>query len=276
MTAPHNPQRKTALITGGSAGLGLEIARVFAASDYDVVIVGRNQQRLEAASRTAVRRDGTPAIAIVGDLSHAEACQSAAEQVRERTGRLDVLVNCIGASDRGLAKDLTAQRIHELIDQNVTATLLCTQAMLPLLSENRGSIVNIGSLAGKVGARYLGGYNLAKHALTGLTQQLRLELRETGVHVGLVSPGPIRREDAGNRYDDRTDASLPEQARAPGGGTKVKGLDPRRVAVVVRRCAEERIPDIVLPGYLRLLIALGHISPPLGDWLLLKFTSKSQ
>jgi short-subunit dehydrogenase len=228
---------------------------------------------LQTAAQTARRRDGTPASTIVADLTRREDCFRAAEQITESFGRLNVLVNCIGTSDRGLVRELSAERLHELMDLNVATTLQCTQAMLPLLEASRGSVVNIGSLAGKVGARYLGGYNAAKHALSGLTQQMRLEFRESGVHVGLVSPGPIRREDAGHRYADRTGESLPGRASAPGGGAKVKGLDPERVARAVLNCAEHRRCDVVLPGHLRILIAVGHAWPPLGDWLLLKFTS---
>jgi len=268
---PH--RRRTVLVSGGSAGLGLEIAKVFAAADDDVVLVGRSAERLEQAAAQVTRRDGTPATALVADVTRQTDCLRLAEEVRQRFGQLHALINCVGASDRGRVQELTASRVHELIDVNVVAALQCSNAMLPLLEASHGSIVNIGSLAGKVGARYLGGYNLAKHALTGMTQQLRLELRPRGVHVGLVSPGPIRRADAGTRYADRTAGSLPEKAGRPGGGTKVKGLAPERVARAVYMCVQRRTPDVILPGYLRWLIAVGHASPPLGDWLLLKFTS---
>lgn len=273
---PHQPidkRRLTVLITGGSAGLGLEIARVFACADYEVILVGRSADRLRAAAEQTTRADGTAATSIAADVTNAADCDRIAAEVRQRFGRLDTLINCVGVSDRGLARELSAERVHELIDVNVVAPLQCTRALLPLLEASRGSIVNIGSLAGKVGARYLGGYNLAKHALAGLTQQLRLELRDRGVHVGLVSPGPIRRDDAGARYADRTSGTLPDKAAAPGGGTKVKGLEPERVARAVYQCVQRRQPDVVLPGYLRILIAIGHASPPLGDWLLLKFTA---
>ena len=132
---------------------------------------------------------------------------------------------------------------------------------------------NIGSLAAKVGARYIGGYAIAKHALAGMTQQLRLELKPRGIHVGLVNPGPIQRSDAGQRYRDSIDDRLPAQAAAPGGGARLKGLPPQRVADAVMGCISRRRPDVVLPRHLRLLIGIGHLIPRLGDWLLMKFTS---
>ncbi|MCA9139635.1 MAG: SDR family oxidoreductase [Planctomycetales bacterium] len=266
--------RPTVLVTGGSAGLGLVIAQTFAGAGYQVIIVGRSAERLDTALETF---DGHPHRANVtilsGDLSKKTDGQRIAGIVQDRCGRLDVLVNCIGTSDRGLANDLSSERLHELIDQNVVTTLTSCQTFLPLLENSRGCVVNIGSLAGKVGARYLGGYNAAKHALTGLTQQMRLEWKDKGVHVALVSPGPIRRDDAGVRYQDQTVGALPESAAKPGGGTKVKGLPPQKVADAVLKCAQKRQTDVILPGYMRFLIVLGNAWPRLGDWLLLKFTS---
>lgn len=257
--------QKIALITGGSAGLGLVIARTLLSRGYQVVIVGRDQARLDEACRGL----GVGAIAKRCDVTSSTDVVS----VMDELPRLDALVNCVGTSDRGLIEDLDPNRLQELLDQNVFSTLLCSQAALPRLQESRGVIVNIGSLAAKVGARYIGGYSIAKHALAGLTQQMRLELKPSGVHVGLVSPGPIQRTDSGDRYRDKVDEKLPAQASAPGGGTKVKGLPPQRVADAVVRCIDKRLPDIVLPGYLRLLISFGHAFPRLGDWLLLKLTS---
>ncbi|QEG02481.1 putative oxidoreductase [Stieleria maiorica] len=253
--------------------MGSVIAETFADAGYQVIIVGRSAERLDAAKQQLQSRPGRSIATLPGDVGRRSECDRIATEVERQFGRLDSLVNCVGASDRGLADELDAERLRELIDQNVTTALLCCQALRGLLERSGGSVVNIGSLAGKVGARYLGGYNVAKHALTGLTQQLRLEWRERGIHVALVSPGPIRREDAGTRYRDRADGSLPASASAPGGGTKVKGLAPQRVARIVLQCARRRRTDVILPGYLRLLIVLGNAFPRLGDWLLIKFTS---
>lgn len=273
-------ERRVALVTGGASGLGLRIAALLGAANYQVIVVGRDTQRLETALNQL--RESLPTSAsgtddavtgLVADVTCDADVSRLFSEVQQRFGRLDVLVNCVGTSDRGLIEKLEADRLRELIEQNVVSALLCSQAALALLESRGGVIVNIGSLAAKVGARYLGGYAVAKHALAGMTQQLRLELRPRGIHVALVSPGPIRREDSANRYASRIDASLPAQAAAPGGGTRVKGLDPDVVARAVLRCVEQRLPDVVLPRHLRLLIAIGHLCPRLGDWLLVKFTS---
>lgn len=270
--------RPVAVVTGASAGLGLAIAKALLGAGYDVVGVGRDRSRLQAAG-DLLQRDCEKTVdrghfmELVANLADPPAVTALFAEIQSCLGRIDVLVNCVGQSDRGSAASLSRERLIELIDANVTTALLCSQAALPLLTASRGVIVNIGSLASKVGARHLGGYPAAKHALAGLTQQMRLEWRDLGVHVALVSPGPIRRDDAGERYQNRPqDPSLPASAMKPGGGTAIGGLKPEWIAWQVLQCIKNRTPDTVLPRYVRVLIALGHAFPSAGDWLLLRMT----
>jgi len=257
--------KPVALVTGGCAGLGLVISKTLSSAGYQVVAVDRDDEQLTRAKHEL----GSGAMTRRCDVTVAEEVNA----VFGELDRLDVLVNCVGVSDRGLIENLPTERLDQLLRLNVHCTLMCSQAALPLLKESRGVIVNIGSLASKVGARYIGAYAICKHGVAALTQQLRLELKPAGVHVGLVSPGPIRRPDAGQRYQEIVGDDLPEQAAKPGGGTKVKGQPPERVAAAVLRSIKKRRPDIVVPGYLRILIAIGNAFPRLGDWLLLKLTS---
>lgn len=280
-------EQPVAIVTGASAGLGLVIAERLLAEGYRIVVIGRDAERLSLAkerlllsanesedrSETSCSPTGFPVATHCCDLTDRSAIEGLIEDVNRSFGRLDVLVNCVGASDRGFIENLEADRAEFLFRQNVITALLCSQASIALLEKSSGVIVNIGSLASKVGARYIGGYAIAKHALAGMTQQMRLELKPRGIHVGLVSPGPIRREDEGRRYQEQMENGLPSQAKRPGAGTRVKGLPPEIVADGVVRLIRGRRPDIVLPRYLRLLIAIGHAFPRLGDWLLLKFTS---
>lgn len=249
------------------------IAKTFLHAGYHVLIVGRSHERLQLA-KNQLCEIGPEVSAWQCNVLDLSDVQELSDRIRTQFGRLDVLVNNIGQSDRGLSSELAADHLRTIFDRNVITMLQCSQAVLPLLESSRGSIVNIGSLAGKVGARYLGAYVAAKHAVSGLTQQMRLEWREKGIHVAIVSPGPIRRPDEGTRYSEHAGGSLPEHATRPGGGTRVKGLPPERVAKAVLLCAQRKRTDVILPGYLRLLITLGNAAPWLGDWLLLKFTSK--
>lgn len=265
------------MVTGGSAGLGLVIAETLLGARYDVIILGRDAERLaDAGQRLAptARAAGVRVQERVADVTCEASVAAAFATVQADFGRLNVLVNCVGQSDRGRTESLSRERLIELVDANVTSALVCSQAALPMLKDTRGVIVNIGSLASKVGARYLGGYCAAKHALAGLTQQMRLEWREYGVHVALVSPGPIQRADAGVRYA-HTGGDAPASAQRPGGGAKLRGLPPQRVAHSVLQCIRQRRGDLILPGHLRGLVAIGHAFPALGDWLIRKFTSGS-
>jgi NAD(P)-dependent dehydrogenase (short-subunit alcohol dehydrogenase family) len=265
------------LVTGGTSQVGRAIAGELLRRGYHVALVGRDAARLQAAIERlgpAGQLPDRPVLPLIAELTSADEVSRLVGEVDAAWGRLDVLVNVVGQSDRGRIDALTPQRLQELITANVTTTLLCCQQCKPLLEASHGTVINIGSLAAKVGARYLGGYPAAKHALAGLTQQLRLEWKPLGIHVALVNPGPIRSEQAGSRYADQVSqqTDLPESAARPGGGTSVKGLEAATVARAVLRMIERRSADVMLPAHLRPLVAIGHLWPALGDWLLLQFT----
>jgi short-subunit dehydrogenase len=186
-------------------------------------------------------------------------------------GRLDLLANCAGKSARGEVAATSADDFRELLDLNFLSTVRCTRAALPHLLNSRGHVVQIGSLSAKTASRYLGAYPASKFPLAAYAQQLRLELGPQGLHCLLVCPGPIRREDAGSRYDAAA-AELPPAARQPGGGVKLKGIDPdwlgRRILVV----CERREPELVVPARAKLLFAIAQLWPRLGDWIVTRMT----
>jgi short-subunit dehydrogenase len=142
-----------------------------------------------------------------------------------------------------------------------------TQCLSGLLAESRGHVVLVGSLASKVAPRYLGAYPTSKFPLVAYAQQLRLSWGANGPHVLLVCPGPIDRSDAGQRYDDATHG-LPDSARRPGGGARVRAIDPRWLAERILSACEQRKSVLVVPAKARLLFLLAELSPRLGDWLL--------
>ena len=260
------PTRRRILLTGGSAGLGRVIATALHRRGDKILVVGRDPARLRQLADQLPGTQICPA-----DVTHPADCHRVVATTLDHFGGIDALINVVGRSDRGRIESLTADHLRTLIDANVIATLNMSTAAAAPLKQSRGVVVNVGSIAGRVAPRYLGGYAIAKHALSALTQQLRLEWADDNVHVGLISPGPIRRDDAGNRYNDRVAAdNLPASAATPGGGAKLKGLDPQIVADAILKMIDRRTPDVVLPGYLRVLIAAGHLSPRLGDWMLTK------
>lgn len=240
------------------------------------MLVARNAERLaDAATEIQYQASTNDAVTVFeGDVGSLPDVKRLKEEVIAWASGMDVLVNCVGQSDRGRASELDAEHVQRLIEVNVSTAVNCVSVLLPLLRESRGSVINIGSLASKLAARYLGGYPLAKHALAGWTQQLRLECEDDGIHVGLVCPGPIRRDDGGMRYADQVaKGDLPDAAAQPGGGAKLKGLDPDVVAASVLRCIDQRRSEIILPRRARLLVIIAAIWPSMGDRLIGRFTS---
>ncbi|EMI55716.1 short-chain dehydrogenase/reductase SDR [Rhodopirellula sallentina SM41] len=213
-------------------------------------------------------------ITVTADATSSQDTLKAVELHLESFDRLDALVNVVGQSDRGRIEDLDAQKLRELFDANVISALQCSQACLPALRQTRGAIVNIGSLASRVAPRFLGGYVIVKHALAGMTRQMRMECEADGVHVGLVCPGPIAGKHAPNRYGVDEESNVPADAAAPGGGAKLQLLDPVDVAQAVIRCIVKREIEIIMPPKTRLLMGINAVSPKLADWILSKKSSK--
>ncbi len=255
---------KVVVIAGGSAGLGLSIANAFAAREARVVILGRNAASLKEAAANCESGKLEPRVA---DATNSVQLQTAVDEIRDQFGRIDVWVNNVGVSSRGSALASSPEQFRAAMETNFITAVHGTQAAAPAIIDAKGSLVFIGSLASKTASRFLGTYPSTKHAVAAYAHQLRLELKDDGVHVMLVCPGPLQREDAGTRYAAEAE-SLPDHAKQPGGGARLKGLDPKQVAEKIVRGCERRSPELVLPAKARFLFALAQCSPKLGDWLL--------
>lgn len=258
---------KKVLVTGGSAGFGYDLADRFLNAGALVAIAGRGVERLEAAAASLREKHGRDVLTLLADVSRESDVETSVARVEQEWGGLDALVNNVGRSDRGRLMGVSPEKLQDLWRTNVLSAFLCTQAALPLLRESRGHIVTIGSLASKTAAKYLGGYAMSKFPLTAFAQQLRYELADDGIHVLLVCPGPMKRDDGAERYNDLAN-DLPNIARQPGAGVKLKLLDPIRLADRVLDATERRLAELVLPGKSRLLFAISQLSPRWGDWIL--------
>lgn len=269
-------QDKVCVITGASAGLGTTISRVLAARGAQLILVARHLERLEQTADT-LRALGGKVLAVGADLTVQQDVDNLVEQVVLRFGQVDFLCNCAGRSSRGAVLDTTPEDFQQLLDINFLATVRTTRAFAPSLLQQRGHVVQIGSLASKVAARYLGAYPASKFALAAYSQQLRLELGPEGLHVLLVCPGPIVRPDNQNNATSRyakAAEGLPVEANQPGGGAKLNGIDPVWLAERILVACERRQVELIVPWKVRVLLALAQLSPRLGDWLLRRSTSK--
>jgi NAD(P)-dependent dehydrogenase (short-subunit alcohol dehydrogenase family) len=258
-------QDKAVLVTGGSSGLGRVIAEAFSQAGAKLAIVGLEQSQVQQAAEE-MRAAGRDVLGIYADITQQPDVDRLFGETLDRFGRLDVLVNCAGRSMRGKVLDTTPEQFRDLMELNFFALVRCTRAAVPHLLEQRGHVVNIGSLAAKSAARWVGAYPATKFAVAAYSQQLRLELGPQGLHVLLVCPGPIERKDA-RLYPLEGLEDVPESARAPGAGVRVHAIPPADLAKAILRSCERRRPELVIPGKARLLFAISQLWPTLGDWI---------
>lgn len=174
---------KTVVVTGGAGGIGTEICRKFASAGYRVIVgYNRSVQKAEALARE------------IGGVSlHLDVCQSeSVSRFAESAGRADVLVNNAGIAAQRLFTDITEEEWDRMFDVHVKGAFRLCQAFLPaMLREKDGSIVNVASMWGQVGASCEVHYSAAKAALIGMTRALAKELGPSGIRVNCVSPGVI-------------------------------------------------------------------------------------
>jgi short-subunit dehydrogenase len=183
---------RTVLITGGSRGLGLALAREMAGRGARLAICGRDPESLERA-RTSLARLGAEVIAVPCDVTDQGSVQGLVEQVRGRLGPIDVLINNAGVIEVGPAETMSLADYQEAMATNFWGMLYPTLAVLPEMRERKtGRIVNITSIGGKLGIPHLLPYSASKFAAVGFSQGLRAELAGEGIKVVTVVPGLMR------------------------------------------------------------------------------------
>ena len=263
-------QDKVVLVTGGSNGLGRVIAETFAAAGAKLAIVGLEAADVEKTAQE-MKDLKCEVLPIVADVTNAIDAQRIVDETVNHFGGLDVLVNAAGRTHRGYLMKTPLKEFQDLWNLNVMGTIACTQAAYTHLVERKGHFVNIGSLAAKSAARWVGAYPVTKHAVAAFSQQLRLEAKPDGVHVLLVCPGPVKRDNP-RLYPLKNADGIPDSALMPGGGVKVGKIDPKYLAQKILKKCEKREPELVIPRKARLLFTIAQICPKLGDWIVLKST----
>ena len=262
---------KRVLVTGGTNGLGRVIAEAFGRVGAKVAVVGLEEADARATGES-LSADGVDALALVGDVTAEADTERFARLTAERFGGIDILVNAAGRTHRGWILETPSDEILSLFKLNLLGTVQMTRTAMPyLLKSESPHVVNIGSLAAKSASRWVGAYPISKFAVAAFSQQLRLEMREKGLHVLLVCPGPVKRENP-RLYPLKHAEGIPESALMPGGGVKVGKIDPVRLAEKILDACRRRKPELVVPGKARLLFAVQQLFPRLGDWIVLKKT----
>jgi 3-oxoacyl-[acyl-carrier protein] reductase len=186
---------KVALVTGGSRGVGRAIALALAGAGAHVAVNYRGRVEDAKAVADKIRASGRKAVAIGADVSQSAAVKDLVHKVEAELGSIDVLINNAGiGTQRGL-DDLTEEEFDQTIAVNLKSAFLCTQAVLPGMRARKwGRIVNISSVAARIGGAVGPHYNASKAGLEGLTRGYAIRLVKDGVTVNAIAPGPIETE----------------------------------------------------------------------------------
>ena len=185
----------TALITGASAGLGLEYARLFAADKHDLVLVARRKDRLDALAAELAAAHGVKVHVVAADLMEPAAAQQIVDAVAALGVEVEYLVNNAGFGTNGTFWELDAAKERGMIEVNITALVVLTRAFLPgMVQRKRGRVLNIGSTAGFQPGPYMAGYYASKAFVNSFTEGLAYELRGTGVTATVSCPGATATE----------------------------------------------------------------------------------
>jgi short-subunit dehydrogenase len=183
---------RVAVVTGGSRGLGLCLARELGRRGARVALLARDAEELERASQDLASR-GATAIAIPCDVTRAEDIARSTDDVLQRFGRIDLLFNNAGTITVGPLEHMTPEDFEAALALHVMAPLRMTLAVLPgMRARGEGRIVNIASLGGLAAVPHMASYTASKFGLVGLSDALRAELAASGVRVTTVCPGLMR------------------------------------------------------------------------------------
>jgi short-subunit dehydrogenase len=235
-----------AVITGASSGIGEATARHLARSrGARCVLVARRADRLERLA--AELGNGASFVAV--DVTEAEAPRRICDHLE---GPVDVLVNNAGAAWRERFEDGGWDDVRRTMELNFNAPVRITEALLPLLRESGGSVVNVASVAGRVARPNTGAYSASKAALNAWTDALRAEEADNGVHVGAVLPGFVKTE------------GFPARELLANPATRWMVSKPERVAEAIEQVAFERRNERIVPRGYAAFVAARTLAPALA------------
>jgi len=181
----------TALITGGSKGIGYGIAASLLKEGINVAITSRDQAAADAAARELSKTGPGKVISIAADVRDFDSQKNAVAKTLEAFGRLDVLIANAGVGHFASITDLTPEQWHETIDTNLTGVFYSLKASVDALTAAKGYFISIASLAGTNFFPAASAYNASKFGLVGFTQAVMLDLRDAGVKCSTIMPGSV-------------------------------------------------------------------------------------
>jgi hypothetical protein len=255
---------KTIIITGASAGVGAACARAFATQKANLVLVARGQQGLDIIEEELSAQ--TKVLTVAMDVSNVEQCLALLVKAEEEFGTVDVLVNNAGMHSRGDLETVDPADVGAMVDINIRAPLVLSCAAIPYLRRaGGGGIVMVGSLAGMAPLQGAATYSGTKAGLRAFAYALADEMRGTGIHVGVVSPGPIDTGFIMDEIDKVEDIVFSQPMSSPGD-----------VADAVLKIAAGDKLEIPMPAASGKLTNLGYLFPRLRRYLRPKLYAKGR
>lgn len=187
----QNMENKTALITGGSKGIGYGIAAALMEQNMKVAITSRSQSKAEEVANKLNELGKGKALGVAADVRDLNSQQKVVDKVLQEWGQLDLLVANAGLGHFASIEDMTPDQWHETIDTNLTGVFYSIKAGLDALKASKGYIITISSLAGTNFFPKGSAYNASKFGVTGFTQSVMLDLRQYGIKVTTIMPGSV-------------------------------------------------------------------------------------
>jgi short-subunit dehydrogenase len=241
---------RVAVVTGASSGIGEQLARDLAARGAHVALLARRLDRLETLADELSRR-GVTALPIACDVSDRASVDAAVATVEQRMGHVDLLVNNAGYVTHALFKDHDVADIERMVRTNFLSMVYTIKAVLPGMRARRtGWIVNLSSVAGRLGQPDEAAYSATKFAVAGFSEGISYELEPLGIHVMTVYPALVRTE----MFTDAVLARMPERA-------KRTFVEPPVFTAAVLRALARGAYEVTVPTYVNIAYVMRAVFP---------------
>jgi NAD(P)-dependent dehydrogenase (short-subunit alcohol dehydrogenase family) len=264
-TARYSLHDKVALITGGSRGLGLLLARQLCAEGGKVALIARDAGELSRAKADLTRRGGV-IVTVQCDLFDAAQIQSAVRQVIDHFGKIDILINNAGIIDVGPLEHMTREDFERAMKVHFWAPFeLISQIVPEMRTWGGGRVVNISSIGGKMAVPHLAPYSASKFALTGFSDAVRAELARDNIYVTTVAPGMMRTGSHVNaKFKGKHDAEFAWFAASA--GAPLISMDADRAARKILAAFRRGQPSLTLTFAARLQVVANALFPNLTGY----------
>jgi len=260
-------ENKVIVITGASSGIGQALALEFARRKNNMMITGRNNERLNNVAKEILSLNSN-VITFTGDISIEENCKKIIESTINTYGKIDILVNNAGISMRALFSEVDISVLKKIMDINFWGTVYCTKYALPFLLQSKGSVVGISSVAGYRGLPGRSGYSASKFAMNGFLEVLRTENIKTGLHVLTACPGFT----SSNIRNTALSKDGTPQAESPLDETKL--MSAQKTAEKIINAIEKRKKFLILTKQGKLTVFLNKICPSIMDKIVYNHMAK--